>query len=296
MFKANHPQYFYTSDNIRIFYNTNYKASELDPKKPVLVFIYGLLCNNGHFKYQIPYFEERGFQILIHDYRFHYASSQEGDISTCNFPNITKDLHELLGFLKIKKSLFVGHSMGCNISLEHSRRYPEDMLGQILISGTVVPPQDIMFDSNMVDLASPYIKAFTKKYPELFKSFWKHSYKNPLAQYIIFDGGFNKKQVDIEFIQLYMKKISELPEALFFHLLEIMRDHDIINHLESIKTPTLAIGGSKDKIIPNYLQKIFTDYLPQSELYILKDGSHVPQADFPELINERILRFFEKLS
>ncbi|MDO9183270.1 MAG: alpha/beta hydrolase [Bacteriovorax sp.] len=294
MFKQNHPNYFYTSDGVRIFFNTNFAPTDIDHSRPVIVLIYGLLCNNNHYKYQIPYLENLGYQILIHDYRFHYASSQEGDIETCNFANITKDLHELLISLKIKQSIFIGHSMGVNICLEHARRYPEDMIAQILISGTVIPPQDIMFDSNIIDIVSPHLKKFTEKYPAFFKNFWKHSYKNPVAQYVIFDGGFNKKQVEMDFIQLYMKKISELPEALFFHLLKIMHDHDVINFLELIKTPTLVIGGDKDKIIPNYLQRILTTHLPISELYIVKDGSHVPQADFPELINQRLIRFINK--
>lgn len=296
MFKNNNPNYFYTTDGVRIFYNTNFKKENLDPKRPVLIFIYGLLCSNNHYKFQIPFFDEKEYQILIHDYRFHYASSQVNDIETCNFFNITKDLHELLVNLDIKKSILIGHSMGVNICLEHAKNYPEDMIGQILISGTVVPPQDIMFDSNIVDMATPHLKAFTEKYPSIFQIFWKHAYKNPVAQYIIFDGGFNKKQVEMEFIQLYMKKISELPEVLFLHLLKLMHDHDIINHLELIKSPTLVIGGDKDKIIPNYLQRILTTHLSASELYIVKDGSHVPQADFPELINRRLLRFIEKIS
>jgi len=295
MFKENNPNYFYTSDEIRIFYNTNFSPKDLNPKKPVLVLIYGLLCSNYHYKYQIPFFESQGYQILLHDYRFHFASSQDGDIESCTFPNIAKDLHELLAHLNIKKSIFVGHSMGVNICLEHARRYPEDLSAQILISGTVVPPQDVMFDSNLVDIGMPYIESFTKKYPELFKSFWKHSFKNPIAQYAIFDGGFNKKQVEMEFVQLYMKKISELPENLFFHLLRLMHDHDIINHLESIQTPTLIIGGDKDKIIPNYLQQILNRYLPSSTLYIVKDGSHVPQVDFPEMLNNRMNRFISKI-
>lgn len=295
MFKHNHPNYFYTSDGTRLFYNTNFPIAHLSHEKPVIVFIYGLLCSNNHFKYQIPFFEELGFQILLHDYRYHFASSQDGDIETCTFPNIARDLHELLGHLGIKHSVFLGHSMGVNICLEHARRYPEDVSAQILISGTVVPPQDIMFDSNVVDIALPYLESASKKYPDLYKNIWKHSYKNPIAQFAIFDGGFNKKQVELEFIQLYMKKISELNENLFFHLLKLMHDHDVINHLESIKTPTLIIGGDKDKIIPNYLQKILTRNLPNSQLYIVKDGSHVPQADFPELINKRVHQFLKKV-
>ena len=294
MFKKNHPNYFYTSEGIRIFYNTNYLPEELNPEKPVVVFVYGLLCSNNHFKYQIPYFEEMGYQILLHDYRFHFASSQDGKIDDCNFPNIAQDLHELLISLNIKNTLFIGHSMGVNICLEHARRYPEDVSAQVLISGTVVPPQDIMFDSNIVDITMPLIETFTKKYPELYKAFWKHSFKNPIAQYAIFDGGFNKKQVEMEFVQLYMKKISELPENLFFHLLRLMHDHDVINHLESIQAPTLIIGGDKDKIIPNYLQQILSKNLPNNQLYIVKDGSHVPQVDFPDMINRRINQFVKK--
>ena len=295
MFKKDHPNYFYTSDGIRVFYNTNFAPKELDPQRPVIVCIYGLLCSNNHFKYQIPYFEEQGYQILLHDYRFHFSSAHGDDFETCTFPNIAKDLHELLAELNIKKTIFLGHSMGVNICLEHAHLYPEDVSAQILISGTVVPPQDIMFDSNIVDITMPFIESLAKKFPEFYKAVWKNSYKNPIAQYAVFDGGFNKKQVEMEFIQIYMKKISELPENLFFHLLRLMHDHDIINHLESIRTPTLVIGGDKDKIIPNYLQLILTKHLPQSQLYIVKDGSHVPQADFPEMVNHRMNQFMKKV-
>lgn len=294
MLKHNHPNYFYTSDGTRLFYSANFTPETFDPKRPVMVFVYGLLCSHYHFKYQIPYFESLGYQILLHDYRFHFASSQEGDLDTCSFENISRDLHELLQELKIKKSILYGHSMGVNICLEHARRYPEDVLGTILISGTVVPPQDVMFNSNIVDITLPHLHNFTSKFPELYKMFWKNSYKNPIAQYVIFDGGFNKKQVDIEFVQVYMKKISELNEKLFFHLLKIMHDHDIINYLETIKTNTLIIGGDKDKIIPNHLQFILKNNLPNAELYIVKDGSHVPQVDFPDYINERSHFFIQK--
>jgi non-heme chloroperoxidase len=294
MFKLNHPNYFFTSDNIRIFYNTNFKPSEYDPSKPTIILIYGLLCSNEHFRYQIPFLEEAGFQILIHDYRFHFASTQVGNIETVNFKNIAKDLHELMVELKIPRAVFLGHSMGVNICLEHAKIYPGDVSAMILISGTVVPPQDVMFDSNVVDIVSPHLQKLTKKYPKIHSTIWSTSYLNPLAQLIVFDGGFNKKKVEIEFVQMYMKKISELPKELFFHLLKEMQNHDVIGYLEQIKAPTLVIGGDKDKIIPNYLQKILTKKLPNSEIYIVKDGSHVPQVDFPEMINQRIQQFIFK--
>ena len=46
------PNYFYTKDGIRLFYQTNY-TNQLD--KPLLIFNYGLICNNKHWKPQIEY-------------------------------------------------------------------------------------------------------------------------------------------------------------------------------------------------------------------------------------------------
>ena len=79
-------------------------------------------------------------------------------------------------------------------------------------------------------------------------------------------------------------------------LIEEMKKHDIINHLDSIKSPTLIIGGDKDKIIPNKYQFALDQILSNSEIYIIKDGSHVPQADFPKLINERIQLFIDEIT
>lgn len=293
-FKKSFPNYFYTKDSTRIFYATNFDRSEFDPKKPTLVFIYGLLCSNGHFKYQLPYFDQLDYQVVIHDYRFHYSSSQDGDIKSCNFKQISSDLKELLEELNIPAAHLISHSMGVNISLEFTKNYPEFVKSQTLISGTIVAPQDIMFDTNLVDVFSPLLKELTQKYPGAFSNIWKTSYMNPLARFLVFDGGFNTKTTTQDFVELYMKKISELPKELFFHLLEEMKNHDIISYLETIKNPTLIVGGDKDKVIPNYLQQILHKKIENSELYIVKDGSHVPQVDFPEIINKRINRFLNK--
>ena len=120
MFKNSHPAYFYTSDNVRIFYNTNFKQSDFDPKKVLLIFNYGLVCSNYHWKYQLPFFDQNNFQILIHDYRGHFSSSKKEDYRDISFYNITRDLFEIV-FSMSKKALnkniiLIGHSMGVNIS------------------------------------------------------------------------------------------------------------------------------------------------------------------------------------
>lgn len=297
MFKNNHPDYFYTEDNIRIFHTTNFKTDDFRPDELLLIFNYGLVCNNTHWRDQLSYFDDLDYQLLTHDYRCHYSSSGcDEDLDSLNFKTMAADLKQLVDKFPSKKIVMIGHSMGVNVTLEFAKNYPELTSSIILVSGTVIPPQGIMFDSNIVDLATPYVELLIKKFPSIYKKIWKTSYMNPLARLIVHQGGFNVAKVPEEFIQIYMKRIGELPSDMLLKLLKEMHDHDIINHLESIETPALIIGGDKDKIIPNYVQGILHKYLSNSELYIVKDGSHVPQADFPETINKRILRFIEKHS
>ncbi len=295
MINSFNKEYFYTSSGIRIFYQSNFDPQDFDSRKPTLIFNYGLLCSHGHWQHQLPYLSKMGFNLLLHDYRGHFSSSGIEDIKSINFENICHDLHELLESLAITEYAMLGHSMGVNVTLEYSRIYPKDIKGSILISGTVFPPQDIMFDTNIMDIATPALKWFTSSFPQAFDTVWKNSYKNPVARFFVHRGGFNTNYIKDEYVQFYMKKISELPKELLLHLLDEMKEHNVINELEKISTPSLIIGGDKDKIIPNYLQKILEKHMPNSELYIVKDGSHVPQSDFPDYINPRIGQFLEKI-
>lgn len=285
---------FTTSDRFNIAYGHNFDST-VDESKPCLVFNYGLVCNLAHWKFQIPYFHELGYPILYHDYRFHFDSSSSQSISDLTFSRIVNDIHELLHFLQIEKSVMIGHSMGVNTTLEYALHYPEDLLGSILISGTVLPPQDIMFDSNMMDHLQPILEILLKKYPKLFNSIWKTGHLNPIAKVGIHRGGFNTQKVPMDFVEYYLKKIGELKPEVFFQLLRQMKEQNITRNLENINTKTLVMGGDLDQVIPNYLQQILTNHLPNNEYYTVKNGSHVPQADFPETVNERILIFLDEL-
>ncbi len=285
--------YFKTLDNQQIFFQTNFDPFEHESNEGILIFNYGLVCSNHHWVHQLDYFDEKGYRILVHDYRGHYQSSGIEDLDSITFENMTNDLYGLINHLKIKNPILIGHSMGVNISLEFNKRFPDVASKQILISGTTIPVYDIMFDSNVVDQVQPYIKKLLKAYPAAFKTFWKFGGWNPIIKKLIHAGGFNIKTVPSEFIEVYLNKLGQLGPELFFQLLDQMQIHQILGEVEIIKTKTLVIGGDKDKVIPNYLQRLLADSLPNAELYLVKNGSHVPQVDFPKFVNERMIEFIE---
>ncbi|RZF23214.1 alpha/beta hydrolase [Halobacteriovorax vibrionivorans] len=289
----NKSKFLNIDESTKIQYWTNFEPVEGEKYRDVIVFNYGLVCNIRHFEYQIDFFHNKGYKILLHDYRGHYESETKEGIETITFENIISDLNTLINHLNIETTIHVGHSMGVNVTIEYAFKYPTEVKKMILISGTIFPPQDVMFDSNLVDISEPYIKEIKDKWENQFKLIWKNAYLNPLAKFMVWRGGFNTKKTNLDFVQYYMKKLGQLSPDIFFQLLDEMREQRVIKDLEQIKTPALIIGGDKDKVIPNYLQQILHKGLANSELYIIKNGSHVPQVDFPEFINERIELFLD---
>jgi pimeloyl-ACP methyl ester carboxylesterase len=292
MFKNNEANFFKTEDNEQIFYLKNF--STFDSSKKTIVFNYGLVCSNHHWKYQVEYFDERGYQILMHDYRGHFQSSGNHDIKKITFPQMSKDIKDLCDFLGINKAIMIGHSMGVNITLQIAKDYPDLVQGMVLISGTFMAVNDIMFDSNVMEFITPFCVAGLQKYPEAVKKLWTSSGLNPLVRNLIHSSGFNKAKVSKEFIEIYLNRVGQLGPEVFFQLFSEMTKQNISSNLERMNMPTLVIGGQKDNVIPNHLQRTLASLLPQSETYFFVNGSHVPQVDFPEMINERVDLFLNQ--
>jgi pimeloyl-ACP methyl ester carboxylesterase len=289
MFKFNQANFFQTDDNEQIFYLKNFYSH--DTSKPTLIFNYGLVCSNHHWKYQVEYFDELGFQILLHDYRGHFQSSGAQNIKKLTFQQMAKDIKGICDFLEIKKAFMLGHSMGVNITLQIAKDYPELVQGMVLISGTFMAVNDVMFDSNVMEFITPFCIAGLEKYPDIFKAIWTSTGMNPLVKNIIHSTGFNKAMVSKEFIEIYINRLGQLGPEVFFQLFSEMMKINISSNLDRMQIPSLVIGGLKDNVIPNHLQRTLANLLPQSQSYFLPTGSHVPQADFPELINKRIELF-----
>ena len=207
---------------------------------------------------------------------------------------MAKAIKDLCDFLGIDKAYMLGHSMGVNITLQIAKDYPALVQGMVLISGTFMAVNDIMFDSNVMEFITPFCVAGLEKYPSIVNKIWTASGMNPIVRNIIHSTGFNKAKVSKEFIEIYLNRVGQLGPELFFQLFNEMTKQNISSSLERMEIPALIIGGQKDNLIPNHLQRTLASLLPQSETYFLTSGSHVPQADFPELLNERMDLFLAK--
>ncbi len=291
-FKITDANFFKTADNEQLFFVKNFTT--FDPEKPVLVFNYGLVCSSLHWEFQTEYFDKLGFQILTHDYRGHFQSTGNQAVEKLTFEQMARDIRDLCEYTGIRRAWMLGHSMGVNVCLQLAKDFPELVQGMVLISGTFMPVKDVMFDSNIMEFIAPLARGALEKYPDVFNKIWTTSGKNPLIRQIIHATGFNRHRVAKEFIEIYLNRVSQLGAEVFFQLFNEMTCQNIAGCIERMKMPALVIGGHNDNVIPNHLQRTLANLLPNSQTYFLKDGSHVPQADYPELINERIALFLNQ--
>jgi non-heme chloroperoxidase len=292
MFKYSDANFYRTEDNEQIFYTKNFHT--LDESKPVIVFNYGLVCSNHHWKFQLEHFDKKHYQILIHDYRGHFQSSGKEEVKKITFPQMAKDIAGLCDFLGIKRATMVGHSMGVNICLQLAKDYSQLVTGMILISGTFISVKDVMFDSNIMEFITPLCMMGLEKYPNFFHKVWTSTGMNPIVKNIIHSTGFNRANVSPEFIEIYLNRVGQLGPEVFFQLFNEMTRQNITSSLERMQIPALIIGGHKDNVIPNHVQRTLASLLPKNETYFMPTGSHVPQADVPQMVNERIELFIQQ--
>ena len=181
--------------------------------------------------------------------------------------------------------------MGVNVALEMALTSPGLLNKLVLISGSPMRPQDYMFNTNLSTFLLPAIKKTLGLNKGISATIWKNLYRLKLARLMVLDGGFNQKQVADEFVKFYLFKIGELGHELFFQLIEQMKNHNLITKLHLVENQCLIMGGDLDKIAPIEGQILFHKYLKNSNFYLIKDGSHVPQIDFPKTVNDEINQF-----
>lgn len=277
--------YFRTRDGVRLYY-----SAEGPKGAPPLIFCYGLVCSKLQWKYQMEHFR-RTHRVYYMDYRGHGQSARPDDASSVTIENLARDILEFMDEVKIPFAAVLGHSLGVNIVLDLYRIAPKRIKALVLANGTPKDPFETMFHHNFLQVAFPAIRVAHGFFPTLLQKFWQSQGSNPINQEFIALAGFNPKYAKREDINEYLRLTATVDLDIFLHLLDDFMKTDATHWLHEVKAPTLVIAGERDKITPAKNQRVFAQLIPGARLEVIPEGSHCPQMEKAELVNQLIENF-----
>lgn len=259
-----------------------------------MIFLNGLGCSTFYWKHIHSHFKTKA-QAVFFDWRAHGKSEIPEDPEHMTIDYLTDDLNAVLKALKIKKAIFLGHSMGIQVLFNFYNRYPDKVMALVPCFGTFGRAIDTFYNLDFFKYIFELVYLFNHLFPSLSKTIGSLATKNPFWYQI---GGLlkmlNPGVADRKVLKAYLEHITSIDPILLSKLTRSMQEHNAEMILKNIHVPTLIFAADKDQFTPVWISKKMHRLIPDSEIHILKKATHVGLIEQPDLINLRIEKFIEK--
>lgn len=244
-----------------------------------VTFVHGAGGSSSIWFKQVRDFKKH-FNVLILDLRGH-GNSKPKLKDTFNpkytFDSITCDIVEVIEHLKIKKSHFVGISLGTILIRNLAEKKPE-LVQSMIMGGAIIK---LNFRSQLLMKLGVIFKSVVP-YMLLYKlfAFIIMPRKNHKKSRLLFVNEA-KKLYQKEFIR-WFKLTSEINPLLRFF------------RAKDIKIPTLYVMGAEDHLFLPSIKNIVAKHVTSS-LFVVDNCGHVVNVEQPEAFNTQTIRFITSL-
>ena len=276
-----HMDYDFQNTFINYQYMSSNKSSQ-----PALLLIHGFGANHHHWRSNIHSLSQKYDTYAIDLFGFGNSSQFTEFPYTVSFWS-----SQVVDFIEnvIKRPcIVVGNSLGGYISMYSSTK-TSNIIGLILINPAILSKNNplIIFDSQWY-----YSKFFVQSYFYYLKN--KKVIKYFLEQlYPVFPDRINDFLLD----SLYYSACNKNASDIFYKILteNILKPSIFIEDiLPNISVPMLFINGEKDVWIhPNSTVEKIKNASKVEFINVV--AGHCPQDEIPEMINELVLNFTEKV-
>ncbi len=221
-------------------------------KGPCVVLLHGFL-ESKHFFDRLVFDLKKSFRIISIDLLGHGESGNIGYIHTME--DMADAVNTILEHLKIRKVIFVGHSMGGYVGLAFAELYPEKVRGLCLLNSTSradSPAKKISRDRAIEQIKKNHESFIRIAIPLLFRP-------------------KNRLQFKAEIRDLKKTALSNSKQGIIAALegMKIRIDREILLHFGPY--PKLLILGKKDEILP-FEKQIDQVIGNKTDLDIMPDG------------------------
>ena len=257
----------------------NYTIYENTNTTQWVTFVHGAGGSSSIWFKQIRDFKKE-YNVLLLDLRGHGKSKttlKTAFKQKYTFSALANDILEVLNFLKIEKSHFVGISLGTILIRQLAEMYPERVQSMIL-GGAILKmnfrSQVLMRVGNVFKYVLPYLLLY-----KLF-AFVIMPKKNHKQSRLLFINEA-KKLYQKEFIKWFKLTAEINPILKWFRQVEL-------------NIPTLYVMGEEDYMFLPSVRKVVESHYKSSELFVVENCGHVVNVEQPNAFNEAVLAFMKR--
>ena len=244
-----------------------------------MTFVHGAGGSSSIWYKQVRDFKKQ-FNVLILDLRGHGNSKPKLKDSfnpKYTFDSITNDIVEVIEYLKINQSHFIGISLGTILIRNLAEQKPE-LVKSMIMGGAIIKlnfrSQVLMRIGNIFKSVVPYMLLY-----KLF-AFIIMPKKNHKKSRLLFVNEA-KKLYQKEFLR-WFKLTSEINPLLRFF------------RAKDIKIPTLYVMGAEDHLFLPSIKNIVAKHVTSS-LFVVENCGHVVNVEQPQTFNTQTIRFITSL-
>jgi pimeloyl-ACP methyl ester carboxylesterase len=219
---------------------TNYKNTKISytdqGKGSAVILLHGFLENSTMWNYLAPVLAKKNRVICI-DLLGHGQTDCLGYIHSME--DMADAIHQVITELKIRKAVFVGHSMGGYVALAVAELYPEFMKGLVLLNSTSRADSEERIANRtraIKAVKQNYVAAVRMSIANLFSE----ENRTKLSEQI--------EWVREEALQTPLQGIIAAQEGM-----KLRKDREVILHFATY--PILLILGKKDPVL-NYEENV----------------------------------------
>ena len=244
-----------------------------------VTFVHGAGGSSAIWHKQIKDFKKE-YNILLIDLRGHGKSKNKiyDKLKSYTFDSISDEIIEVLDYLKILKTHFIGISLGTIIIREIAERYPE-RCKSLILGGAVMKlnfrGQVLMRLGVLLKSVIPYLLLY-KFFAIIIMPRKKHR----------------------ESRNLFINEAKKLYQKEFKRWFTLVSEVNPLLSLFRIKDsgiPTLYIMGEEDHMFLPSITKLVRNHV-SSMLYIIPECGHVVNVERPQIFNRQVINYLRCIS
>jgi len=226
-----------------------------------LIFIHGSGGCRESWRYQVEYF--KGSDAI------NLPGHPEGDLR----PTIEEYAAWLHGYILEKAYrdvVLVGHSLGGGIALQYALDYPGELAGIVTVGS-----------GGRLRVHPKFIAILEKAVAD--PSTWESRSRS------------NYDAIAPDLAEVIRRREIENTPAALLNDMKACDRFDILDRIDRIHTPLLAVVGEADDMTPPKYSHFMADKLPNARTVVIPGGSHLVYAEKPDQVNHAIEEFLQAL-